>query len=62
MINALYSAEADAVCGAEWGQVSPERVNQRNGYRHPIRCGYTRTLIDYQVVPGSSSVSTDGGP
>ena len=34
MINALLSAEADAVCGAEWGQASPERTNQRNGYRH----------------------------
>ena len=33
-INALLSAEADAVCGAEWGQSSPERVNRRNGYRH----------------------------
>ena len=34
MINSLLSAEADAVCGAEWGQPSPERVNRRNGYRH----------------------------
>jgi transposase-like protein len=34
VINALLSAEADAVCGAEWGQASPERVTQRNGYRH----------------------------
>ncbi|WP_350246341.1 IS256 family transposase [Rhodococcus sp. D-6] len=34
IINALLSAEADAVCGAEWGQQSTERVNQRNGYRH----------------------------
>jgi hypothetical protein len=33
-INALLSAEADAVCGAEWGQPGPERVNRRNGYRH----------------------------
>jgi len=33
-INALLSAEADAVCGAEYGTVSPERVNRRNGYRH----------------------------
>jgi len=33
-INALLSTEADAVCGAEWGQSSPERVNRRNGYRH----------------------------
>jgi putative transposase len=34
-IDALLSAEADAVCGAGWGQPSPERVNHRNGYRHP---------------------------
>jgi len=34
VINALLSAEADAVCGAEYGTVSPERVNSRNGYRH----------------------------
>jgi len=34
VINSLLSAEADAVCGAEWGQASPDRVNQRNGYRH----------------------------
>ena len=34
VINALLRAEADAVCGAEWGQASPERTNQRNGYRH----------------------------
>lgn len=32
-INTLMSAEADAVCGAAYGQVSPERVNRRNGYR-----------------------------
>ena len=34
VINSLLSAEADAVCGAEWGQPSPERTNRRNGYRH----------------------------
>ncbi len=34
VINALLSAEADAICGAEWGQACPERVAQRNGYRH----------------------------
>jgi len=33
-VNALLSADADAVCGAEYGQVSPGRVNRRNGYRH----------------------------
>lgn len=34
MINALLSADADAVIGAEWGQPSPGRTTQRNGYRH----------------------------
>ena len=33
-INTLLSAEADAVCGAEYGAVTPERINRRNGYRH----------------------------
>src|SRR5829696_9040042 len=32
--EALMSAEADAVCGAGYGQRSPERTNTRNGYRH----------------------------
>ncbi len=32
-INTLMSAEADAVCGAAYGTVTPERVNRRNGYR-----------------------------
>lgn len=27
------SAEADVVCGADYGQRSDERVNHRNGYR-----------------------------
>ena len=33
-INTLMSAEADAVCGAPFGQSSPDRTNVRNGYRH----------------------------
>src|SRR3712207_3371661 len=32
-INTLMSAEADAVCGAEYGTRSAERTNVRNGYR-----------------------------
>ena len=34
VINALLSAEADAVCGAEYGVADPERGHHRNGYRH----------------------------
>jgi putative transposase len=33
-INALLSAQADSVCGAEYGARSQERTNRRNGYRH----------------------------
>lgn len=32
-INTLMSAEVDAVCGAEYGRHSQDRVNVRNGYR-----------------------------
>lgn len=33
-VNALLSAQADAVCGASYGERTEERVNSRNGYRH----------------------------
>ena len=33
-INALLSAQADSVCGAEYGTRSEDRTNRRNGYRH----------------------------
>ncbi|GLK15502.1 IS256 family transposase [Streptosporangium carneum] len=33
MAEALMSAEADGLCGAEYGQRSDERTNSRNGYR-----------------------------
>jgi putative transposase len=31
--QALLSADVDRVCGAEYGTVSDDRVNRRNGYR-----------------------------
>ncbi|WP_406230349.1 IS256 family transposase [Nocardia sp. NBC_01009] len=33
-IQTLMGAEADAVCGAGYGERSENRVNHRNGYRH----------------------------
>jgi putative transposase len=33
MAEALMGAEAEALCGAGYGERSPERVNRRNGYR-----------------------------
>jgi putative transposase len=32
--DALMSAEADALCGAGYGERTSERTNSRNGYRH----------------------------
>lgn len=32
-VQALMSAKADAICGAGYGERSPERTNSRNGYR-----------------------------
>ena len=34
MINMLLSADADQVAGAEYGRPDPDRLVQRNGYRH----------------------------
>jgi putative transposase len=33
VVAALMGAEVDALCGAGYGEPSPERVNRRNGYR-----------------------------
>jgi transposase-like protein len=33
LANAMMSAQADQVCGAEYGERSAERTNRRNGYR-----------------------------
>ena len=33
VIHTLLSADADAACGAQWGQQDPQRHAQRNGYR-----------------------------
>src|ERR1700761_2328503 len=32
-VSALMGAEADAICGAEYGVRSEDRTNTRNGYR-----------------------------
>ena len=34
VINAFLSADADAACGAQWGQQDPQRQARRNGYRY----------------------------
>ena len=48
-VDALMSAEADALCGAEYGTSSPDRVNIRNVYRH--RDFDTRAGTLYVAIP-----------
>src|SRR5256885_6091157 len=36
MAEALMGAEAEALCGAGYGERSPERLNRRNGYRESV--------------------------
>ncbi|MFD4444904.1 IS256 family transposase [Nocardia sp. NPDC058519] len=33
-VHTIMNAEADTMCGADYGQRSDDRVNSRNGYRH----------------------------
>jgi transposase-like protein len=49
-INTLMSADADAVCGAAWGERSEQRTNTRNGYRH--RDFDTRVRVRPHVLSG----------
>ena len=49
-IDTLMSAEADAICGAEYGARSPERANVSNGYRHR----------DFDTRVASTQVATEG--
>src|SRR5687768_2534717 len=48
-IQALMSAEADALCGAGYGERSAQRSNQRNGYRH--RDFDTRSVTINVAIP-----------
>jgi transposase-like protein len=49
LANALMSAQADQVCGAEYGERSDARTNQRNSYR--ARDWDTRTGTVELAVP-----------
>lgn len=72
-VNTLLSAGADGVCGADYGQVSPDRTNRHNGYRHrdfepaPVpsmsrcrSCGRARTSRGGSDLRGSVSYSCSG--
>ena len=68
-INALLSAQADSVCGAEYGTRSPDRTNRRNGYRHrdlDTRVGTLDVAVPEAagglVLPGLAAGSGAGAP
>jgi transposase-like protein len=44
----LMSAEADALCGAAYGERSPERATKRNGYR-PRRWDTRSGTIELEI-------------
>ena len=56
-MNTLMSAEADAVCGAPYGETSPERTNVRNGYRHREFDTRAGTFASYQNLEGRVDVA-----
>ena len=67
--EALMSADADAVCGAGYGQRSPDRSNTRNGYRRrgwDTRAGSDRAgdpeAAGGQLLPATGCWSGAGGP
>jgi hypothetical protein len=55
-INALMSAEADAVCGAEYGARSETRTNSRNGYLHRAFLGAVICCTPYRHTVKQLSV------
>nr|WP_281189872.1 transposase [Micromonospora inyonensis] len=62
--QALMSAEADAICGAGYGQRSDERVNSRN-CRHrewDTRAGTIDLATDHERHPRSLSVKAGPWP
>ena len=58
LINALLSADADQVCGAEWGQPSADRLAQRNGYRHRPAPGKRHANVIFSASGPSISLTT----
>jgi putative transposase len=53
--QALMGAEADAVCGAGYGERSEERTNTRNGYRRrewDTRAGTEPVALSWAPLAG----------
>jgi hypothetical protein len=60
--EALMGAEADAVCGAGYGERSDQRANTRNGYRRrewDTRAGSIDLAIPKHAAPSSHTTPKD---
>jgi hypothetical protein len=65
VVATLMGAEADALCGASYGERHPERTNRRNGYRERAwdtrlgtqtpTCGAHATTAERTLGPGARS-------
>ena len=53
----MMDAEVEGICGAGYGEVSPDRVNSRNGYRR--REWDTRAGTVELAVPGAEGAPAD---
>jgi putative transposase len=65
MAEALMSAEADAMCGAGYGERSEERINRRNGYRErdwDTRAGTVAVALFRDGLIRGLLERSDGGP
>src|SRR5690348_17683578 len=62
--EALMGAEADAICGAPYGERSEERVTKRNGYRDrswDTRAGTIELAIPNCVAAATSRTGCSSG-
>ena len=59
-MQALMSADADSVCGAEFGSRSPDRTNRRNGY--PSREWETRAATIELAISKLREGTSASGP
>jgi putative transposase len=54
----MMDAEVEGICGAGYGEVSPERVNSRNGYRRrewDTRAGTEPVALSWALSAGVRS-------
>ena len=61
LIDQLMNADVDAICGAEYGERSPERMSSRNGYRPPKALHTRAGTLDLNIPSLEKAVTTQLG-